>query len=634
MKLKTLTVASLFFIGSTSATTQTSKQKYLDVESLALEHIELIQSLNQNSNKEMLSFATVGADNCDFDNIQDAINSGVDEVRIASNKNYNENIYLNDISISLRGGYSSCADANNDIQNSDKATIIGVANASEPVIAITGHDQRHNVVLEQLNLTGGTGTNFLSGGGISTLDADALISLDQVNIYNNHSSYGGGIAAQGNSPNTDTDFILRDTLIYQNSATDGGGIYCSGIESSILMYGNSGINSNTADDDENVPGSGNGGGLYITTDCSFALYSGTQNSDTVNDLRGIAFNTATNRGGGVHANKGSFVNLIGYQFCINNVCIGSNSEPLNINDNIAGSKGGGISALDDSTKILLHSGLVENNDLLNVSSSGAGIAVQSGAFLETGRLSKACWNTEKCNLFRNNRAKTEGGAISIVASTAEIYSSYFEGNRADNGTAINTAMSDTMVVGSVFAHNGNNGGAYADNAVFSAGGIFDGTIDVINNTFVDNNTTQSVFDVTHSNSSVMNIKNSIIQESNANIKVINSDLPDTGTAISCLMVHETGSLNNQSIFNFGEVNVDDPMFVNRIEGDYHLDAAVSPAIDRCINEGVTHKDIDAESFGWDDPFVINKNNSPNYRSDIGADETRGNDIIFYDGFQQ
>ena len=62
------------------------------------------------------SFITVGGDTlgCHFNNIQDAIDSipfsETGEIRIATNKTYHENLLIDDINVSLIGGYDDCFD--------------------------------------------------------------------------------------------------------------------------------------------------------------------------------------------------------------------------------------------------------------------------------------------------------------------------------------------------------------------------------------------------------------------------------------------------------------------------------------------------------------------------------------------
>ena len=98
--------------------------------------------------------------------------------------------------------------------------------------------------------------------------------------------------------------------------------------------------------------------------------------------------------------------------------------------------------------------------------------------------------------------------------------------------------------------------------------------------------------------------------------------------VHCLLVHETDSFIGNS-----SVEVANPMFVDAANGDYHIDASLSPAVDYCneLNVMAQFKDIDSDVRGYDDPTVVN-NPVTNGAFDIGADETYDNDIIFADGF--
>ncbi|MCB1605031.1 MAG: hypothetical protein KDI59_10305 [Xanthomonadales bacterium] len=66
--------------------------------------------------------------------------------------------------------------------------------------------------------------------------------------------------------------------------------------------------------------------------------------------------------------------------------------------------------------------------------------------------------------------------------------------------------------------------------------------------------------------------------------------------------------------------------------DFHIDSALSPAVDYCDNSktGTLQQDIDYEIRGWDDPNVPGNVFGA---FDVGADETYENDVIFRNGFE-
>jgi hypothetical protein len=262
---------------------------------------------------------------------------------------------------------------------------------------------------------------------------------------------------------------------------------------------------------------------------------------------------------------------------------------------------------------------------------GGAISVHGGAALIVDRVAKNCWNShidDKCNLFDANLSAPTigfGGAIHNDNSQIEVKRSYFENNRANLGTAIYSIGSSavSVIVSSVFNDNGNNGiGVYSDTYVLRAN---DGAQYLINySTFADNNAEESVFGISSSQNSFMSLNQSIVHDSSSG-NVLNASF---GTAnFDCVLVHEINSIAGTQLF------VDDPQFIDRNNGNLHIDAAISPAVDLCIDSGNGPLDIDTDARGWDDPAVVNQGNNPNARYDAGADETYANDIIFESGFE-
>ncbi len=632
--LFTLLLSTVVSVAAKQSIHQLRQQAQLNAKAGA----EFILSF-QKQNKGAVTFATVGADSCDFTTVQAAVDSGVDEVRIATNMTYSENVFITDKSVVIRGGYSNCVNAVNDVRSTDKSHIIGVANASEPVIAITGSSQRNMVTIENIDLSNGTGTNFLKGGGISTLDSDASIALSNVAIHDNNSDQGGGIGIFGDSIGANTDFLLVDTLIYNNSATQyGGGLYCIGSKSSVLIIGESGISANTVmttvkSQLEAKGGQqfGHGGGAYISKSCKFTMYSGTKNSHLGPnpDYRGIAYNHAEFYGGGIYARLGAIVELNGHQFCFNlgtEICLGDTSNPININDNTA-QYGAAVNVNNSPAGLKIYAGLVENNHAEFI----AGAIDVSYAYFETAQLYPACWSQTLCNTYRNNKADLRAGALRISGDVAaSIYATHFIGNRAQEATVLELA-SNAIVnsEGSIYRNNGNFG-----NDGFTDIGIIYSQVDAdsfnsIHDTFADNHVTSTVFKI----ESNLDIKSSIIAE-DANLPIIAVPVAYASSAnFNCIIASESNSFSSHTSINATDIEVADPVFVDRNAGDYHISAISSPAVDRCGNAFAQHTDIDNENRGWNDPSVPNQSAVAFNSYDAGADETYGNDIIFKHGFE-
>ncbi|VAW38214.1 hypothetical protein MNBD_GAMMA01-1206, partial [hydrothermal vent metagenome] len=399
------------------------------------------------------NYFTIGSDAaCDFDSttqtIQDAIDTGVGEVRIANNGFYDSAIIINDISVKLRGGFLDCsaADANN---STTHTTIDAPGGVNIPAIDIQGAGLENVILIEHLSITGDD-SNF---SAISAIGAVAKITLNDLTIIGHNIdqfTFGGGVNLSGGA----IELLLNDTLIIQNSAFNGGGIFCDGNFSKITVTGDSGISHNTAQ--------GFGGGVYLTNGCELTIYSGVSNPDASTNI-GISGNLAYNQGGGIYADLGAQVTLYGHEFCDSNGCVGNNTNPVNINNNISGfpgsptnnDRGAGIYASGQDTTVNVYAGLFKDN----LGNNGGAIYINGLASLNVSRLSADCWDATKCNYFLSNRSITTGGAIQSDQGLLNISSAYFEENEGTSGSALYLFGSNSFarIEGSVFNNNNNAG---------------------------------------------------------------------------------------------------------------------------------------------------------------------------------
>jgi predicted outer membrane repeat protein len=581
---------------------------------------------------------SMGSDeDCDINvnvaNIQLAIGSGATEIRLANNASYSEDIFISDQSLTIKGGYANCDEANNDNPTSTQTLITGTN--SNPVVSISGASETHEIRLENLIITNGNGSDFFPGGGVSTLNSKANIRLKNVVIENNTGIIGGGIALTSGASN----LILEDSLIRNNQAHHGGGIHCTSEDASVLILGSSGIVGNTAEQDASF---GFGGGIYIDQGCLVTIFSG---SSANNTEFGVVSNVAKRHGGGIFLNSGGQLNLQGQQVCVLDVCFGDPTEPVNIGHNLAEDNvfadiyghGGGLYISGGADTQVSMSGVYFNNNIAHFRGGAiyAGLNVDIVIKREPG----PCWDNNRCNYFKANAALnagfdvdelTYGGAIYNPGSTLDIAHTYFEDNRAHIGTVLYAGQfdSENTFRNSVFNNNGNLGiGLFDDKYVFALYDIF-AALNLINTTIADNNATSAVIGRLVQSNLPINIQASIIDDANTGF-VISNEVPVLAD-IDCLVAHEMLSLGNSAV----NVQVTDPEFVDRDNRDYHLNAATSPAVDFCaqplLDDGVT--DMDNQQRGWDDNTVQNYQNNQNYIYDAGADETYDNDIIFKDGF--
>jgi len=564
------------------------------------------------------TYLTVGGDaSCDFNtstqSIQDAIDTGIGEVRVATNGLHNKSVSIVNKNVKLRGGYVDCSAANNDIQTTRTDLIVTVGTI-QSVINISGSSQRNTIELENFNLTG------LGLSAVSVYNAYAEILLKNVVMQNTvvvpngifpaGVSGGGVFIAQSN-----VKFDMVDTIIMQNFAPKAGGLYCRGSGIEITMSGNSGLAQNTT--------TGKGGGAYITEGCTFTMYSGIANPSALTTV-GISANIADEEGGGIYADLGGQIILNGHQDC-SQACIGDNINPVSVNHNksnagiSSGERGGGIYITGSGTTAKAYAVLFSEN----LSPNGGAVYVNDFASLTVARLSKDCWDPVKCNYFFKNRAlgAGTGGAIQNDQGFIKISSAYFEENDGRTGSVLYAfgSNSHNNFESCVFNHNNNQG--TGDKYVIRA--AVSSSVEITHSTFADNYITNtSVFGIT--SDSELRLFSSIINEPDGDVLAANP-----GNVVSdCLMIHEAFSLSGTNSTN---IFLDDPEFVDRNNRDYHLNMNTSPAIDVCDDSvaNIQFNDIDFDVRGIDDNNVININGP----FDIGADEAVINDVIFKNGFE-
>jgi len=585
------------------------------------------ENLVQQNKSSLLSqgstIVTVGSDNnCDFrigaTKIQDAIDSGADQIRIAT-ETYVENIEIDDFSIDLIGGYANCTDAENNINNGSQAVIDG--NNITSVLYITGDTQNNTVNIENIRFTGGRSGDFPSGGGIAVQFADLNLNLDNVWLDNNRGGSGGGLHVS----NGNTFVSTNDLLVINNNASQGGGIYCSGNQNSILMTNSSDLAGVVL----NEATFGDGGGVLLINGCGMTSYI--SSTGGLLGFRGFIGNDAVGNGGGIAVKDGARLSIFGDQFCLPFSpfsCFGNNEFAAEVSRNDADSdddnngNGGGIYASGAGTVVDVLTMDIEGNTAYH----GGGIAVENGALFNTSYSTPNCWSPGTCNQIRDNKAERFGGGVYTEENAvANISVSHLQGNRADLGTAVYVLTDSTVnISSSVITGNGDQGADGFDDIFALRVNQVNGTNTELNlqaTTIADNNVTTASIG---NNQGRLAILSTIIHDP-ASGDVLDSVNPDL-EALSCVMAHETISLPTGF-----DVIEDDPEFVDRLNDDYHLNAMISPAIDVCsinlADPGLT--DIDLEQRGWDDPNANNINGT----YDIGADESYGSDIIFADNFE-
>ncbi len=555
----------------------------------------------------------MGDSDCDFNSVQAAIDSGAAEIRVVNAVDRVENLLIDDRDVEIVGGYADCETALDGFPITG-ASVINGSGAVLPVITVFANGPQRQITLRNIVLRGGTADpgSFRPAGGISTAFANVRLTLHNADVFNNDGVLGGGIYIGG----ANSELILSGSVVRVNTAANGGGVYCESGARVVVRGGHSGnISLNNAtglSTDE-----GNGGGIYAD-DCEVELSSG--NLPGTLGPGGINGNKAHRHGGGIYAVNGSVVTLNGH-----NPYDTFQTRPATLEGNRAdadfagGGEGGAIYATGAGTRIDAFGTLIEGN---RSGFHGGGFYLQDGAHLNMHRLPAKCWDAFKCNYFLDNRASTNngvGGAIYLrTGATATIAQTYFDDNRADEGTAIYASHNGTAVTleGNMFWHNGNDGlDNYNDlHAVVSVG---DAAITAGFNTFADNDLTSATL---RADGALFHVFSSVIHDvgSGPVVDIANG----ANTVFDCIQTHDVSLTGSQ-------IQIGNPAFLNLSTGDLHLLHLTSPAIDVCDTVAYTpvFNDIDNDPRGYNDP--THPNTLGPY--DLGADETEENDVIFRNG---
>jgi filamentous hemagglutinin family protein len=281
-----------------------------------------------------------------------------------------------------------------------------------------------------------SGNIAADAGGILS-DSPTLLTIIRSAITNNQATTfdAGGIYADGNS-------IIQDSSISGNrSGRNGGGIYNTAAGGfGVLTLTNSLIEDNTAIE---------GGGIYTTGNL------------TVNQTR-FNRNTASYAGGGIRVSDGAFV-VNNSEFTNNSAEFGGGiSNLLSTNSTVNSSQ-------FTSNTVTLNGGAIASDTNLTITQSNFTnnqAIVQGGAISNTGQLTIAS------SLFNGNftglGANNQGGAIASFlllwpTPQVQISDSTFIGNRSEVGGAIsNQVGSNTTLQRSTLANNTavNGGGIF------------------------------------------------------------------------------------------------------------------------------------------------------------------------------
>jgi len=480
---------------------------------------------------------------CDYTSIQDAIDSGDDDIRVLNNQTFFENLQIN-TSTTLKGGYPTCTDAasNSHFNINEKSTIDGSSNQGESVITITSNLPDDIIALINLELI-----NADDASGLHISGTDGSVIVADLGIFNNSAENGAGVYF--NTTTNQLQLQLHRTTINANNASlSGGGLFCdrnspneNNVFDSILFFNSVEMISNSA--------TLSGGAIAATNGCNINIIYGS--SDTEGKIK---FNNA-GFGGAIALTTHSKLSLT------------NQINPFIFEQNTSVSHGGAIYISNG------HELTIQNADFINNSSTNG----DGGAIYINGLDGSGIASSLTSSKLTGNSANF--GAVFYVKETGDA-----------TQFTIDTSM---------FYKNGDGNDKYLINSKGDVAGRTE--IEILNSTIVDNNT-DPAFAMINTNTANLEIRNSIIY--NQGTSVLNT-LTSQNTMI-CLLLNEDASIiaqiqaQNRVVNNFSAFD-----FIDSANNDYRLGLS-STAIDWCDNApSSSPEDIEGQPRGWDAPNIKN-----------------------------
>jgi len=347
---------------------------------------------------------TVGTGSgCTHGTIQAAIDAannsaGADTIRLTRSLTYQPeaNTINTAQELTVEGGYATCDQTSPDTTDT---VVSGAGGSHAPVFTITAPTGAL-IHLRRLNITGGDVDGSGNGGGIR-FEGDGVLVITDTLITQNTAGYGGGIYAKGTGSHTE--LVLGANVVVSNNTAryDGGGIMSYGVELSMLDAG-----SNILLNHALGTGSyGRGGGLYIYAgDRPSYAYIGSGSG-----LFGVIYSNDARLGGGVA------VVSAGTDTAELQLYATDTQYPAAIIANHASEKGGGIYVSSSQANAHLWNAVLDGNDASN--GAAAYMAAGSGLYVNFAGLPAAasgCVVGADCGRITNNTADTSAASQSAI----------------------------------------------------------------------------------------------------------------------------------------------------------------------------------------------------------------------------
>ena len=536
---------------------------------------------------------TVGASGCDFGDLQAAVDymstlpSADDKIlRIAYDMQYtNVALTIDDVSLTLAGGYASCASSE---PTNFESNLFGTGAA--PVLSVNSSGAQE-LVIERLRISQGNGTH---GGGLS-VNGPITVRVRDSDFFSNDAELGGAVSLDGGAG-----LEMENVSMTGNTAGDRGGAFWCFDGGWVHGLGGNVFEGNLAD---------SLGGAGFLDGCT-GLFEGAHaftNNSAISGGAIVASSDLTLR-----STAGGRITFTG------------NRGDLDVASFRYGgaiySFGGHLTVLDVT---------FENNRLGEANQLACGGAVtttSSETKLRIASTSADC-DGNSCSIFDANRGDA-GAAICIArAETAEIVRTRLVGHTAYDGLPASSVIDigalssvpETLIDGSIL---GDNSSSTVLRKVEAPGDLT-----IAYSTFAQNRNATTAIDVyapeVGQSPGQTQLLSSILWEF-PETDILSSD---ENVQTECLLLSETDTVP-LPIFWIDS----DPRFLSPGSKDYRL-ASSSPAIDFCPAGSymALDRDIDHGRRGIDQAGTPNAGAGRVY--DIGADEFNSDATLLEDGFE-